>query len=259
MPGRFLSAAVHIAERAGRMLLKHHRGSFRVMHKAERVNLVTNLDTESETLIARFLRGRFPDHDLVGEEKERPLTGSPFRWYIDPLDGTVNYVHGMPLFAVSIGLTHGGRPLCGAVFAPAMGLLFTGLRGRGARRNGRPIRVSDQGCLRDGLIATGFPYSEAGRRRQMRHFGRFTLATQAIRRLGCASLDLCFVADGIFDGFWEIGLHPWDLAAGALIIEEAGGRVTDFSGRRLDLDRSEVVASNGRLHRAMIRTVGKPR
>jgi myo-inositol-1(or 4)-monophosphatase len=255
MPDRFLKAALRAAERAGALLLRHHGLALKVRHKGSRQNLVTDLDTESETIVVRTLRRTFPDHDVVGEEKKRALTGSPYRWYIDPLDGTVNYVHALPVFSVSIGLALEGRPLCGVVLAPAMRELFTAERGRGAFRNGRRIRVSRRRSLRDSFLVTGFPYQSAGRRRQMRYFDRFTMRTQALRRLGCASMDFCYTACGVFDGFWEMGLEPWDMAAGALIVEEAGGRVTNFRGMPFDLGRGEVVASNGRIHAAMVKVI----
>lgn len=259
MPDRFLKSALAIAQKAGAFLLRHHRRPMRVSYKDERVNLVTNIDLESETMVVRALRRAFPDHDVVGEEKERPLTGSPYRWYIDPLDGTVNYVHSFPAFSISIGLALHGTPLCGVVFAPAMKELFTGRRGAGAFRNGRRIRVSRQARLPDAFLVTGFPYTDQGRRRQNRYFRRFIMSTQAIRRVGCASLDLCYTAAGIFDGFWEFGLKPWDLAAGVLFVEEAGGRTTDFRGAPCDITSGEVVATNGRIHSAMLKVIGNRR
>lgn len=255
---RFLKVALRAAERAGALLMRHHREPKHVMRKSERNDLVTHLDRESETLIARALRRAFPDHDIVGEEFKRPLIGSPYRWYIDPLDGTVNYVHSLPFFSISVGLVLRGRPICGVVFVPALREMFTGALGRGAFRNGKRMRVSRQSDLRDAFLVTGFPYSMPGRRKQLRDFSRFIMISQGVRRLGSAAIDFCYVADGIFDGFWENGLHPWDMAAGAAILLEAGGRITDLRGGPCDLEAGNVVASNGRVHRAMLKVIRQP-
>jgi myo-inositol-1(or 4)-monophosphatase len=259
MADRFLKTALRIAEKAGAFLLKHHRRPKQVSHKDERVNLVTNIDRESEAMVVKALRKAFPDHDIVAEEDTRSLTGSPFRWYIDPLDGTVNYVHAFPPFSISIGLVRNGKAACGVVFAPAMKELFTAEYGKGAYRNGKKIRVSVQSELQDAFLTTGFPYTEEGRRLQNALFAEFILKTQAIRRMGCASMDMCYTACGIFDGFWEHGLKPWDLAAGTLMIEEAGGAVTDYAGRGCNIENGIVLATNGRIHEAMLNVISKVR
>lgn len=253
MPDPFLKAAVRIAERAGAYLLKRRPKT--VTHKGERVNLVTNIDTESEAMVVKALRKAFPDHDIVAEEGACNLTGSPYRWYVDPLDGTVNYVHAFPAFSVSLGLVLEGRPVCGVVCAPGMKEFFSARRGQGAFRNGKRIRVSSQTSLSDAFLVTGFPYTNDGRRLQNALFSQFIMKTQAIRRIGCASLDLCYTACGIFDGFWEHGLKAWDLAAGVLMVEEAGGTVTNYRGGTCPLEQGEVLATNGRIHPAMLKAI----
>lgn len=247
--------AENLSRRAGQFLLRRFGRVTRFSHKKERVNLVTDADKGSERLIVRSLRKRFPRHQIVGEEGADVRVDSAFRWFVDPLDGTVNFVHGLPIFSVSIGLTFLGRPVAGVVYDPTRDDLFSAVATLGARRNGRPIRVSSNAALRDALLVTGFPYSLSGRRRQARLFEKFVLRSRAVRRLGSAAIDLCYVAAGLFDGFWEFGLRPWDIAAGVVILQEAGGRFTDFSGAPGTITQGDVVASNSRIHAAMLRVL----
>ncbi|MBI5365726.1 MAG: inositol monophosphatase [Planctomycetes bacterium] len=217
------------------------------------IDLVTDTDTRSERLIARRIRRRFPDHDIRGEEGVNLDRGARFQWIVDPLDGTTNFAHGFPNYCVSIALALDGEPLVGVVYQPCLEELFVAVRGRGATLNGRRLAVSREHRLGRSLLATGFPYDIRENPDQVFHrFLRLSLSAQAVRRAGAAAIDLCYVAAGRFDGFWEARLFAWDVAAGGLMVREAGGRLTDFSGREFRLDGREVVASNGRIHRPIL-------
>lgn len=252
-----LGAAIRIAREAGAYLLRNYRKVRNVGHKRRITDLVTEIDRGSEELIVRRLRKAFPGDDIVAEEKEQEQSGADRRWYVDPLDGTVNYVHGFPIYSVSMALVEKGRARLGVVYLPHMNELFTAVRGRGAKRNGRRIRVSKRRRLADSLLATGFPYYDSGRRKNLRYFKSFLHNTRAVRRAGSAAIDLAYTACGIFDGFWEFGLKAWDIAAGALMVEEAGGRVTRFDGSALEVEKGEILATNGFLHRPMMRVLRK--
>lgn len=258
-PMRELDLARRLAVETGEMLLRHAGGRRCVRYKGRGVaNPVTEMDVAAEERIVRRIRREFPDHALVAEEGGA-RGDSPCCWYVDPLDGTTNYVHGLPLWCVSIGYAVQGRVMAGAVYAPAFGDLFWAARGRGAFRNGRRLRVSGTGRLAEALLATGFPYREPGRSRNLKLFGAFLTRAQAIRRPGAASLDLAWVACGALDGFWEFDLGPWDLAAGVILAEEAGARVTDLRGGTFQLSRGQVVAANPTLHRAMLAVLRRVR
>ena len=270
---RYLATAIEGALLAGRIQRRYFRQHPAITKKGP-IDLVTAADLEVEQEFRALIQSRFPLHTVVGEESEtaraqppaprtsrdsgRTPASSGFRWIIDPVDGTTNFAHGLALFTVSIALEIDGRVAVAVVYEPIGEELFVAERGLGARLNGRPIRVSESRKLIDALLVTGFPYTiQRRRQRQVKVFGAFLGATRAVRRLGSAALDLCYVAAGRFDGFWEEQLHAWDIAAGALIVEEAGGRVTRFDGKRLDLWRGEIVASNGRLHGAMRRIINE--
>jgi len=248
--GRFLEVAVETARAAG-ALLRERLGRVRAEYKSSRTDLVTEADRASEALILHRLREAFPQHAFWGEESGQGGAGGGggYRWLVDPLDGTTNYVHGLPIFAVSIALERQGELVVGVVYQPVTEELFTAVRGRGAWLNGEPIRVSSVDRLEESLLVTGFPYdAEAAGGDNMDHFVQFSRRCHAVRRLGSAALDLAYVAAGRFDAYWEVGVNPWDWGAGVLLVQEAGGRVTDFRGRPLALQRRQVVASNGRIH-----------
>jgi len=229
------------------------------------IDLVTDTDRRVEALVVEHLHRAFPDHLIVGEESSagrapaRPRAGQ-YAWYLDPLDGTTNFAHGHPHFAVSLGLARDDELLLAVVSDPLRDETFTATRGGGATLNGRPIRVSDVGELGRALLATGLPYDRREHADDYLAVIRaFVLRAQGIRRAGSAALDLCYLACGRFDGYWEWKLSPWDSAAGALIVREAGGTVTDFTGRRFDPYGVEILASNGPLHSAMIEVLGATR
>ena len=247
----FLEAARDVAREAGDILTRDYRRRGPVSFKGE-IDLVTETDTASQALIHDRLAALFPGHDFLAEEGLRNITGAEFRWVIDPLDGTTNFAHRFPWFCVSIGLERRGILVVGVVFNPMSGEVFSAEAGGGAFLNDEPIRVSSIGDLGRSLVATGFPYDVRESRANMAAHDRFLLAAQAVRRCGSAALDLCYVACGRFEGFWELKLNPWDTAAGAVVLAEAGGRLTDFQGRPADIYIPELCASNGLVHQAML-------
>ncbi|MFH1624963.1 MAG: inositol monophosphatase family protein [Pseudomonadota bacterium] len=222
--------AVNAAREAGRILRENLGKSIKIDFKGER-NLVTDIDRASEKTIIEIIRKKYPDHRILTEESQVKNGTSPYRWIIDPLDGTTNYAHGYPSFCVSIALERKGYVLLGVVYDPILEELFTAEKGNGASLNGGKISVSSTDTLAHSMLATGFPYDlRESQNNNLVHFNNFIMAAQAIRRPGSAALDLCYVAMGRFDGFWELKLSPWDVAAGSLIVGEAGGVVTDFRG-----------------------------
>ncbi len=247
----FLSVAEQTARRAGRLLADERPANLEVEYKGA-VDLVTEMDRRAEEMIVETITSTFPDHRIVAEEGSDKDSTSEFRWYIDPLDGTTNYTHGLPIYCVSIALEHGGELVCGAVYDPSQEEMYTAAMGDGARCNGNAIRVSRESALRKSLLVTGFPYDiRESEDNNLTHFARFAKAGQAVRRLGSAALDLCWVAAGRFDGFWELKLSPWDMAAGVVLVREAGGLVTDFDGAVYDVHSGRILATNGNIHSEM--------
>jgi myo-inositol-1(or 4)-monophosphatase len=249
--------ALSAARAAGRVHLKR-LSRIKVTRKTNAIDLVTEADHESERAVIRTLNRAFPSHAILAEESGANERTSEYRWIIDPLDGTTNFAHGFPQFCVSIAYEHRRRLELGVVFDALKRELFVAARGRGARLNGRPIHVSAIPALDRALLATGFPYDRRERRNFYFTFWEaFMMRTQGVRRTGSAALDLCYVGCGRVDAFWEFGLRPWDVAAGALIVNEAGGQVTNLDGSQLDLDARKILASNGKVHRAMRETIAK--
>ena len=251
----YLATASEIVLRAGAIQLARRASGFRIDKKGT-IDLVTDVDVECERLCRAIIAERFPDHDVLAEELS-PDSGDPaatqHRWVFDPLDGTTNYAHGLPIFCASLALEIDGRAEVGAVYDPTRAELFTAERGEGAFLNGARVHVSSAAEVIDSLLVTGFPYDvhkQTGDLVEL--FGAFLGRARAVRRLGSAALDLCYVAAGRFEGFWEQHLRPWDVAAGALIVAEAGGRVTGMDGSPFDPSAAHLVASNGRIHDAML-------
>ena len=245
-----LEAALEAARTAGRMLRERVGQASEVSFKGE-VDLVTESDTLSQKMIVAHLSKIFPGHDLLAEESLSRESGSPFRWVVDPLDGTTNFAHHFPFFCVSIGLEVEGQADLGVVFDPLREEMFWCLRGEGAFLNGNRLRVSAVQDLGSSLLVTGFPYDIRQSRDNIVHFNHFLVRAQALRRTGSAALDLCYVAGGRFDGFWEMKLNPWDVCAGALMVKEAGGRATDFLGNEFPSTVRHILASNGLIHGQM--------
>ena len=247
-----LNFAIRMAKDAGRLLRDRVGTRIDVDHKGS-INLVTDVDLASERLIREAISTYYPHHEVLGEEGGLSESGSEYRWIVDPLDGTTNYAHGYPIFCVSIALECKGEIVLGVVYDPMRDELFAAERGGGAALNNRPIRVSKTAELMQGLLSTGFPYDiKTSKLTNLDHWANFAMNAQALRRDGAAALDLCYVACGRFDGFWELNLSPWDTAAGSLIVTEAGGRVTNFSGGPFSNYKPEVVASNGLIHDRML-------
>ena len=241
------------AARKGSAVLQARFGSISDVRKKAAQELVTEADTESEKEIIAIIGSTFPDHGILSEECGMLNSSSEYRWIIDPLDGTVNFAHGVPIFCISIALTFNGDMILGVVFNPVSDELFTAISGQGAQLNGRPIQVSSVADVSESLLVTGFPYDVNQIFNEVHtRYGNCLQAAQGLRRLGSAALDLCYVACGRFEGFWEQNLKPWDTAAGSLIASEAGGRVTTFSNQPFKVDRPEILATNGRVHQEML-------
>ncbi len=240
-----------VARGAGQILKNGFNRPPRIRYKG-RIDPVTEFDLRSEKHIVSQIQRRYPDHSILAEEGSGRKMDGAFRWVIDPLDGTVDYAHGFPVYCVSIGLEYNSEVVAGVVFDPERNECFTSGCGCGAFLNGKRIRVSKENKLERALLATGFAYDvKTARRNNLGYFSRMAKQAQGVRRLGSAAIDLCWLACGRIDGFWELSLHPWDTAAGWLIVEEAGGKVTRFSGRKYSIYDNEILASNGRVHRAM--------
>ena len=258
---QFLATAVEAVVRAGELQMARFGSDVRVSKKGA-IDLVTEVDVEVERMFRALIAERFPDHDVLAEEMGQSRSGARCRWVFDPLDGTTNYAHGIPIFCSTVALEIDGEPAIGAVFDPNRNELFTAERGVGAWRNGEPLRVSDTQSLNDSVLVTGFPYDIRDRMKDILDvFQGMLLEARAVRRLGSAAIDLCWVAAGRMEGFWEQGLHAWDTMAGALIISEAGGRVTTLDGGDWSAFAGSCLASNGHVHDellAVVRSLQRP-
>jgi myo-inositol-1(or 4)-monophosphatase len=240
------------ARKSAEVLLSYF-GNLKTYRKKGAIDLVTRADTESEKIIIDTILKAYPDHGIIAEESGKVRPNADHVWIIDPLDGTTNFAHGVPIYATSIAFAVKGEPIFGIVSNPSMNELFIGEKGGGATLNGAPISVSTTEHLLDALLVTGFPYTLKEMLPPLLYkFETMLKNAQGIRRLGAAALDLCYVACGRFDGFWEQELKPWDTAAGALIANEAGGAVTDFSNNRFRTDMKEILVTNGKIHNQMI-------
>lgn len=258
VPPVFLATAVAAVIRAGDQQMAHFRGDIRIDKKGT-IDLVTEIDVAIEREFRRTIAARFPDHAVLGEEFEAAGDRERlprFCWVFDPIDGTTNYAHGLPIFCSSLALEIDGVPSVGAVYDPTRRELFTAERGAGAWLNGAPMRVTSAATLIDSLLCTGFPYTvQEDPTVLVGLFSEFLATSRAVRRLGSAALDLCYVAAGRLDGFWEQKLSPWDTSAGALIVEEAGGTVTGVDGRTFASRSGNVLATNGLIHQQMVDTI----
>jgi myo-inositol-1(or 4)-monophosphatase len=255
----FLPAMSAIAREAGALLMHHFHQHLKIEYKGD-ADLVTAADRAAEVLIRERIRQQWPTHDVLGEEQGLSDQGSEYRWYVDPLDGTTNFAHGFPVFCVSIGLEYqpqsSGKPgqrIAAVIYDPTRDELFSAEQGRGAQLNGEAIHVSKTATVKESLLATGFPSQKRHKNPNIYFYHQITLHSHGVRRAGSAALDLCNVASGRFDGFWEFNLNPWDTAAGVLIVEEAGGKVTRFDGSPFEINSRETVASNGLIHEDLLR------
>src|SRR5258706_8482903 len=246
----FLEVAIEAAREAGEILLQEFDRPVKISYKGE-VDIVTQADKRSEQALVRGLPPHFPKHAIVAEEGGGSERESPFRWHVDPLDGTTNFAHGYPVFAVSIGLEEEGELVVGVVYNPVSRELFTAVKGEGAYLNQKKIHASPIEKLATSLLVTGFPSVKRSQNPNIHYYWDFTLRSHGVRRDGSAAMDLASVACGRFEGFWEFGLHSWDTAAGVLLLREAGGIVTRFDGQPYQLGDRELLASNGRVHSEM--------
>ena len=245
----------HLAREAGAVLKRGFNQRISVTYKG-RIDPVTQFDLKAERLITSQIKKRFPDHAILAEEGTDRESASPYRWVIDPLDGTVNFAHGFPVYCVSIAVEYDEQAIGAAVYDPERDEMFTAGLGLGSRLNGHKIHVSGENRLERSLLATGFSYSvHTDRKNNLGLFARMVKKAQAVRRPGSAAIDLCWLACGRIDGFWELYLQPWDTAAARLIVEEAGGRVTRLSGKPFSIFDPDILASNGHIHRTMRRVL----
>lgn len=244
--------AIEAAVSAGNLLKEGWGKVQSIGRKRNFRELITEFDHRAEELIIKTIKAEYPDHSILAEERPMEISNSAYKWIIDPLDGTTNYAHGYPLFCVSVALEHNKEIILGVVYNPVLNELFIAGKGQGATLNSQPIFVSATKALQESLLATGFPYQLEGIKENMRYFESFIFKAQAVRRDGSAALDLCYLAMGRFDGFWELDLNPWDTAAGTLIVTEAGGRVTNLSGGRFSIYGKDILASNGHIHQKMV-------
>ena len=247
----FIPGMSEIAREAGALLVEYFKQHVKIEYKGD-ADLVTAADRNSEILIRERIKTRWPSHDILGEEQGLVDTGSDYRWYVDPLDGTTNFAHGFPVFCVSLALEYQKRRIAGVVYDPTRNELFAAEQGSGAYLNQHRIQVSKIAKLSESLVATGFPSHKRHKNPNIHFYHQITLRTHGVRRAGSAALDLCYVASGRFDAFWEFNLNPWDTAAGVLIAEEAGGKVTDFKGGPFQIDSRETLASNHLLHPSLL-------
>jgi len=253
-----LKFAIKMAKEAGAILMQHfgHISSFK--HKSSPIDLVTIADTQSESFILKEITRTFPDHHIIAEESTHVENNSDYRWVIDPLDGTTNFVHNLPIFAVSIGLQYKEETIVAVVYNPAADKCFWAEKDGGAFLNGESIHIISTNTLSDSLLVTGFPYIHDDRwGKGFDLFKALYGKTQGVRRLGAAALDFCFVAMGRFEGYWEFGLQPWDVCAGALIVKESGGKVSDWDGSPMPFSGNRVLVTNGHIHEEILEVLSK--
>lgn len=247
-----LKFAIHCAKESGKIQKKYYEQHFAIHHKGE-INLVTDVDYLCQARIIELIEETFPEDEIISEEKTNCYDNKKNRWIIDPLDGTTNYAHGYPFFCTSVAYEKAGEIIAGAVYNPVFDELFYSRKNKGAYLNGNRINVSGISELKGALLSTGFPYDlVTNRNNNVDNFIKFLYAAQAVRRDGSAALNLCYLACGRFDGFWELKLNPWDVAAGFLIVSESGGKITNFEGNPFDIYKDNIAASNGLIHASML-------
>ena len=244
---------IQISKEAGELIRNAFGKTHSVEFKTNELNLVTETDKASEKLITDFIRKKYPSHGVLAEEGSESNKSAEYLWVVDPLDGTTNFAHGLPIFSVSIGLQKNGETIAGVVYDVMRNVLYSAEKGSGSFENEKRINVSTNENIGHSILVTGFPYNvKENPDKAYERFIAFLKQARAIRRLGSAAIDFCYAANGVFDGFWEVSLHPWDICAGKLIVEEAGGLVTDFDGNKIDIYSKRILASNGAIHQKMI-------
>ena len=244
---------IQISREAGELIRNAFGKTHSIEFKTNELNLVTETDKASEKLITDFIKKKYPSHGILAEEGSELNKSAEFLWVIDPLDGTTNFAHGLPIFSVSIGLQKNGETIAGVVYDVIRDVLYSAEKNSGSFEDGKRINVNKNTNLGRSLLVTGFPYDiKENPDKAFERFIGFLKHARAIRRLGSAAIDFCYVANGVFDGFWEVSLHPWDICAGKLIVEEAGGLVTDFDGRPIDIFSKRILATNGLVYKKMV-------
>ena len=251
-----IDKVIQISKEAGEIIREGFGTNFSVEYKTNLSDFATAIDKKSEAAIIKFIKKEFPTHAVLAEESGEHKSTSDYLWVIDPLDGTSNFAHGLPIFAVSIGLQKNGETICGVVYDVMRDEIYSAEKGGGSFRNGQKLQVSTNHDLRKSMLVTGFPYDiQDNPDFAIERFAAFLKASGAVRRLGSAAIDMCYVASGVFDGFWEVHLHPWDICAGKLIVEEAGGVVTNFTGEVIDIYSKQILATNKFVHQSMIQVL----
>ena len=247
-----------IAKEAGNLIKEGFGQNFQIEFKTNESNLVTEIDQKSEKLIKEYIAKEFPTHGILAEESGATEGDSEYLWVIDPIDGTTNFAHGLPIFSVSIGVQKKGETICGVVLDVMRDAMYSAEIGSGAFCNGQKLSVSKNDNLKRSVLVTGFPYDIADNpNNAIERFGAFLRNSRAVRRLGSAAIDLCYVASGVFDGYWEVSLHPWDMCAGKLLVEEAGGIVTNFKNEKMDIYSKQILATNNFVHNSMLEILNK--
>jgi myo-inositol-1(or 4)-monophosphatase len=247
---------IKIAKEAGEIVRNGFGKKLKIEYKSNETNLVTEIDKASEKYITDFIKKNYPGHDILAEESGENKSGSEYLWVVDPLDGTTNFAHGLPIFSVSIGLQRNGKTIMGVVYDVMQDITYFAEEGSGSYANSERLKVSLNDKVNHSVLVTGFPYNIYDNpENALEKFSALTKRARAIRRLGSAALDLCYVAKGVFDGFWELYLHPWDICAGMLIVEEAGGTVTDFNGSEIDIYAKRILASNKAIHKNLMEII----
>lgn len=246
----------YIAKEAGEVIREGFSNSISIEYKTDAANLVTNVDKAAEKIITDFVKLEFPTHSIIAEESGNKNNTSEFTWVIDPIDGTTNFAHKLPIFSVSIGIQKNGENVIGVIYDVMRDMIYSAEKGSGTFQNDNKIYVSDNSNLEKSVLVTGFAYDRTDEYKEaIKIFGSFLTKTRGVRRLGSAAIDFCYVASGVFDGFWEANLSPWDVCAGILLVEEAGGKVTNFKNEKLNIYSNQYLATNGKIHDEMIKII----
>lgn len=254
----FIGNIEFIAKSAGSYIRDNFKGKFAVEQKGSEINLVTEVDKNAEKMIIDFIKKEYPTHGIIAEESGKENLNAEYKWLIDPLDGTTNFAHGLPIFSVSIGLMKGDEIIAGCVYDVMRDAIYLAESGGGSYCNGKKITVSKESDLKKALLVTGFPYDIANNPdKVLERFTHIIKKSRGVRRLGSAAIDFCYVAEGAFDGYWEVFLNPWDMCAGILIVREAGGKVTNFEGKDMSPFERKMIASNGYLHNELLKAINE--
>jgi myo-inositol-1(or 4)-monophosphatase len=251
-----INKVINIAKEAGEIIREGFKESISIEYKTDVSNIVTNIDKAAEKLITDFVNKEYPNHSIIAEESGKSQKSSEYTWLIDPIDGTTNFAHKLPLFSVSIGIQKNGETIIGVIYDVMRDAIYSAEKGSGTYENSKRINVNVNSDLAKSLLVTGFAYDrEDNYKEAIQIFGSFLTKTRSVRRLGSAALDFCYVASGVFDGFWEANLSPWDVCAGLLLVEEAGGETSDFKGNKVQIYSDSFLATNGKVHNDMLKII----